>query len=155
MSNKKILLAIILAFFPSLYKLKIDAIINNNVITEVIILNRILNTQNKVTNIIKEIILLSILFGLYVKRLSIYANIITITDIKYSAKLMNKSCRVEYDKIFIPKREYQIVVLIIEQTKSKLKIHVLFLEKYWNDFLINTSALNMISLLYFIYDLYL
>jgi hypothetical protein len=155
MSNKKILLAIILAFFPSLYKLKIDAIINNNVITEVIILNRILNTQNKVTNIIKEIILLSILFGLYVKRLSIYANIITITDIKYSAKLMNKSCRVEYDKIFIPKREYQIVALIIEQTKSKLKIHVLFLEKYWNDFLINTSALNMISLLYFIYDLYL
>lgn len=155
MSNKKILLAIILAFFPSLYKLKIDAIINNNVITEVIILNRILNTQNKVTNIIKEIILLSILFGLYVKRLSIYANIITITDIKYSAKLMNKSCRVEYDKIFIPKREYQIVVLIIEQTKSKLKIHVLFLEKYWNDFLINTSTLNMISLLYFIYDLYL
>lgn len=129
MSNKKILLAIILAFFPSLYKLKIDAIINNNVITEVIILNRILNTQNKVTNIIKEIILLSILFGLYVKRLSIYANIITITDIKYSAKLMNKSCRVEYDKIFIPKREYQIVALIIEQTKSKLKIHVLFLEK--------------------------
>ena len=115
----------------------------------------LLNTQNKVTNIIKEIILLSILFGLYVKRLSIYANIITITDIKYSAKLMNKSCRVEYDKIFIPKREYQIVALIIEQTKSKLKIHVLFLEKYWNDFLINTSALNMISLLYFIYDLYL
>lgn len=155
MSNKKILLAIIFAFFPSLYKLKIDAIINNNVITEVIILNRILNTQNKVTNIIKEIILLSILFGLYVKRLSIYANIITITDIKYSAKLMNKSCRVEYDKIFIPKREYQIVALIIEQTKSKLKIHVLFLEKYWNDSLINTSALNMISLLYFIYDLYL
>lgn len=48
---------------------------------------------------------------------------------------MNKSCRVEYDKIFIPKREYQIVALIIEQTKSKLKIHVLFLEKYWNDFL--------------------
>ena len=68
---------------------------------------------------------------------------------------MNKSCRVEYDKIFIPKREYQIVALIIEQTKSKLKIHVLFLEKYWNDFLINTSALNMISLLDFIYDLYL
>lgn len=129
MSNKKILLAIILAFFPSLYKLKIDAIINNDVISEVIILNRILNTQNKITNIIKEIILLSILFGLYVKRLNIYANIITITDIKYSAKFMNKSCRVEYDKIFIPKREYQIVALIIEQTKSKLKIHVLFLEK--------------------------